>query len=180
MGDIADKKVAILVSNYFEEAELAEPKAALEAAGVTVHIVAPEPGEVQAMENDTDKTNTYPVDRVLNDTTITEYDALVVPGGTVNSDKLRVVPAAQQALKDFMATGRPVAIICHGPWSLISAGLAKDKQLTSFPSLRDDLENAGATWVDKEVVIDGNLITSRNPDDLPAFNTALLTMLSSS
>jgi len=177
MADLHGKKVAIIVNNYFEEAELAQPKAALEQAGAQVDIIAPEGDEVQGMKHDTDKSKTFKVDHHFDEVNLSDYDAMVIPGGTVNADKLRTVPEALTAIKTFMASNKPLAVICHGPWTLISAGIARGKRLTSFFTLKDDMRNAGADWVDEEVVIDGNLITSRNPDDLPAFNNALISML---
>jgi protease I len=177
MTRLDGKKVAIIVDNYFEEAELAEPMRALQDAGATVDIIAPEAGTVQAMQHDTDKAQIFTVDHTFADADFDDYDAMVVPGGTVNADKLRTVPAALDAIKTFITTGRPLAVICHGPWTLVSAGIARGRRLTSFFSLQDDLRNAGADWADEAVVIDDNLITSRNPDDLPAFNDALLTMM---
>lgn len=177
MTNLDGKKVAIIVDNYFEQAELEEPKKALESAGVQVHIIASDEGEVQGVNGDINKGDTFFVTKTFNEAVVNEYDALVVPGGTINADNLRVNVAAQTWLKSFLSDNKPVAIICHGPWLLISSGVASGRTLTSYHTLKDDLINAGAHWVDKEVVVDENLITSRNPDDLPAFNNALLTMI---
>lgn len=177
MADLSGKHVAIIVDNYFEEDELAKPKEALEDAGALVDIIAPEPGTVQGMKHDVETAHQYHVDYTFDDVDLDDYDALVVPGGAVNADHLRTIPEALEAIKEFMESGRPLAVICHAPWALISAGIAKGKKLTSFFTLKDDLKNAGAEWVDQEVVVDDNLITSRNPDDLPAFNNALIEMM---
>jgi len=179
MADLEGKHVAIIVDNYFEEAELAEPKKSLEAAGATVDIIAPKKGMVQAMNNDVEMADTFPVNHTFDDVDLDHYDAMVVPGGTVNADHLRTNNQALDAIREFLDSGRPLAVICHAPWALISSGLAKGRKLTSFFTLQDDLRNAGADWVDQEVVIDDNLITSRNPDDLPAFNNALISMMTS-
>lgn len=175
-SQLAGKKVAILVHNYFEQSELEQPKKALEEAGATTHIISSE-DEVQGMNGDTEPGDTFAVDLKPEDAEAAEYDALVIPGGVVNADKLRVRPEAIGMLRAFMESGKPVAIICHGPWLLVSAGLAKGKQVTSYYTLQDDLRNAGAEWSDQEVVVDGNLITSRNPGDIPAFNKALIAQL---
>jgi deglycase len=177
MANLTGKKVAIIVHNYFEQAELEEPKKALEAAGAAVDIIAPESGEMTGVNGDINKGGTFQVDKTFNEAILDEYDGLVVPGGTINADNLRVDPAAQTWLQTFLGSGKPVAVICHGPWLIISSGLAKGKRLTSYNTLKDDLVNAGAQWVDEEVVVDGNLITSRSPDDLPAFNDALIEAL---
>lgn len=177
MADLSGKHVAIIVDNYIEEAELVEPKEALEAAGATVDIIASKGGNVQTMQNDVEMASTQEVDHTFDEIDLDNYDALVVPGGAINADHLRTVPEAREAITTFLESGRPLAMICHAPWALISAGVASGKRVTSFFTLKDDLKNAGAEWVDQEVVIDDNLITSRNPDDLPAFNNALITML---
>lgn len=179
MADVSSKKVAIIVHNYFEQAELEEPKKALEEEGVTVHIIAPESEEVQAVNGDINKGDTFQVDFTFEEASPDEYDALVVPGGTINADKLRINQDAQTWLKSFIGAGKPTAVICHGPWLIISSNLARGKKLTSYHTLKDDVINAGGNWVDEEVVIDGSLITSRNPDDLPAFNKALIEALES-
>lgn len=176
--DLTGRKVAILVHNYFEQAELEQPLKALQDAGVDVTIVSAS-GEqtLQAMKEDVNMTDTFDANAHVKDVSMDDFDGLVVPGGTVNADHVRTVSEAQQLVKDCMSSGKPLAVICHGPWLLVSAGLASGKRLTSFPSLQDDLKNAGANWVDEEVVVDNNLITSRNPDDLPAFCSALVSAL---
>lgn len=177
MADLSGKHVAIIVDDYIEEAELTKPKQALERAGATVDIIAPKAGKVQTMQNDVEMASEYSVDHTFDEVDLDDYDAMVVPGGAVNADRLRTLPEAREAIKEFMESGRPLAMICHAPWALISAGIAKGRKLTSFFTLKDDLKNAGAEWIDEEVVIDDNLITSRNPDDLPAFNDALISMM---
>lgn len=175
--DVHGKKVAIIVANYFEEAELAEPKKALHDAGAEVTVISSVGDELQSMQGDVNKSSTYQRDQALADADPSEYDAVVVPGGTVNADTLRQDEQAQQFVAALLNSGKPTAVICHGPWLLVSAGLVNGKRLTSFPSLATDIRNAGGEWVDEQVVEDGNLITSRNPNDIPAFNKALLTQL---
>lgn len=177
MADLSGKHIAIIVDDYVEQAELTKPKLALEAAGALVDIIAPKAGKIQAMQHDVDMADEFAVDLTFDQLDLDDYDAMVVPGGAINSDRLRMIPEATDAIREFLDSGRPLAMICHAPWALISAGLAKGRKLTSFFTLKDDLRNAGAEWVDEEVVIDGNLITSRNPDDIPAFNNALITMM---
>lgn len=176
-ADLAGKHIAMIVNNYIEEAELVEPKQALEAAGATVDIIAPKSGTVQTVQGDVELASKQEVDHTFDEVDLDNYDAMVVPGGAINADHLRTVPEAKEAITTFMDSGRPLAMICHAPWALISAGLANGKKVTSFFTLKDDLRNAGAEWVDQEVVVDANLITSRNPDDIPAFNNALIGML---
>ena len=173
---IKDMKIAILVDDLFEQAELAEPRRALKAAGATVHIVSPKGPKVTGMKHH-DKGDSFDVDVPLAEARPDDYDGLVLPGGVVNADVLRTNEAAQQFAQAIDGAGKPVAVICHGAWLLISAGLAAGRTLTSWPSLKDDLRNAGATWVDREVVGDGNWTSSRKPDDLPAFNRELIAAL---
>ena len=162
-------KVAILVDDLFEQAELAEPKRALEAAGATAHIVSPRGLQVTGMHHDT-KGDRFAVDVPLEQARPEDYDGLVLPGGVINADALRMVEPARRFVQAMDQAGKPIAVICHGPWLLVSAGLAAGRTLTSWPSLQDDLRNAGATWVDREVMCDGNWTSSRKPGDLPAFN----------
>jgi len=178
MADLSGKKVAILVDNYFEEDEFTGPLDALKQAGAKVEVIAAEPenGEVQALQH-VDKSRRYQIDKTLEEANIEDYDALVLPGGAINSDQLRMQDKARQWVKQVTEQGKPLAVICHAPWVLASAGLAKGRKLTSFFTIQDDMRDAGADWVDEEVVIDGNLITSRKPDDVPAFNDALISML---
>jgi protease I len=180
MADLTGKKVAVLVDNYFEESEFTEPIKALKEAGATVETIAtgPEDGQVQGLKH-VDKGQTFKIDKTLDEAEIDDYDALVLPGGAINADQLRMKDKARQWVKKASEDGKPLAVICHAPWVLASAGLAKGRKLTSFFTIQDDMRDAGAEWVDEEVVIDGNLITSRNPDDLPAFNHALISMMAS-
>ena len=173
---LEEMNIAILVDDLFEQAELAEPKQALEAAGATVHIVSPKGPQVTGMKH-TDRGDSFAVDVPLAQARPEDYDGLVLPGGVVNADTLRTDAAAQKFAKAFDGAGKPIAVVCHGPWLLISAGLASGRTLTSWPSLQDDLRNAGATWVDREVVSDGNWTSSRKPDDLPAFNREFIAAL---
>jgi protease I len=171
-----DIKIAILVDDLFEQAELAEPKKALEAAGATVHVVSPKGPQVTGMKHH-DKGDRFDVDVPLDKARPGDYDGLVLPGGVVNADTLRTNEAAQKFAQAFDGAGKPIAVVCHSAWLLISAGLASGRTLTSWPSLQDDLRNAGATWVDREVVSDGNWTSSRKPDDLPAFNREFIAAL---
>lgn len=177
MAKLENKTVAIIVDNYFEQIELTSPKEALEGAGVTVHIIATKSGEVQGL-NHIDEGDSFTVDSDIASANPAEYDAVVVPGGVINSDNLRINEDAQTFLKSFESMGKPMAVICHGPWLVVSSNIARGKKMTSYHTLKDDVVNAGGEWVDEEVVVDGNLITSRNPDDLPAFNNALISALS--
>ncbi|MFI1461954.1 type 1 glutamine amidotransferase domain-containing protein [Nocardia carnea] len=168
------KRIAILAADGVERVELEQPRDAVQQAGGHTELLSPETGEIQARNNDLDAAGTFTVDRVVSDAEVDDYDALLLPGGTVNPDKLRIEEAAVSFVRDFVGSGKPVGVICHGPWTLVEAGVAKGRTLTSYPSLRTDLRNAGADVVDEEVVIDGNLISSRSPDDLPAFCQAVV------
>jgi protease I len=176
MADLSQKKVAILVDDYFEQAEFTEPKAALEDAGVTVEVVSPTDGELHGL-NHVDKGDTFQRDIALDGADPDDYDALVLPGGAINADALRMNEDARSWIRQYMQQDKPIAAICHAPWLLVSAGCVKGVRLTSFETIQDDIRNAGGEWVDEEVVVDGNLITSRKPDDIPAFNHALLQKL---
>ena len=168
------KTVAFLVAaEGIEQVELTEPWKAVEQAGGTPKLLSPEPGKVQAF-NHLDRADTFSVDVPVSEARPEEYDALVLPGGVANPDALRTDKAAMGFVKAFVESGKTVAAICHAPWSLAEAGVLQGRTLTSWPSLQTDLRNAGATWVDEEVVVDGNLVTSRNPHDLPAFNAKLV------
>jgi protease I len=173
MPDLNNFRVAMLATDGFEESELTAPKQALEDAGARVDVVAPKAGAIQAFKHH-DKSITVPVDRTLDEARPEEYDALMLPGGALNADALRVEPKAKRFLRAMWEAGRPFAVICHAPWELVSAGLAEGRRLTSYHTIQDDLKNAGADWVDEEVVVDGQLVTSRQPDDLPAFNREML------
>jgi protease I len=169
-------RVAILVSDLFEQAELAEPQRALEEAGAQTTIIAPKGPAVHGMHHEK-MGDSFAVDLLLHDAQASDFDALVLPGGTMNADALRMVESAQRFVQEFNAAGKPIAVICHGPWLLVSAGLVEGRTLTSWPSLQDDIRNAGGNWVDREVVVDANWISSRKPDDLPAFNRELIDAL---
>jgi protease I len=177
MAQLSNIRVAVIATDGFEEAELTEPVKALKEAGATVDVVSPKQAEIQAFRHH-DKSITVPVDRSLQEVNPNEYDAVVLPGGALNADTIRVEPALKSFLTNFSQAGKPMAVICHAPWELVSAGLASGRTMTSYHTIQDDLQNAGATWVDREVVVDGNLITSRQPDDLPAFNREMLNLFS--
>jgi len=169
-------RVAILVSDLFEQAELAEPQRALEDAGAQTAIVAPKGPTVHGMHHEK-MGDSFAVDVLLHDAQAADFDALVLPGGTLNADALRMVESAQRFVQAFDEASKPIAVICHGPWLLVSAGLVEGRTLTSWPSLQDDIRNAGGNWVDREVVVDANWISSRKPADLPAFNRELVDAL---
>lgn len=177
-GKLKGKKVAILATDGFEQSELKEPKKALEDEGAQVDIISIKNGKIKGWEH-TDWGDEIKVDKVIEEANSDQYQMLVLPGGVMNPDKLRLENKAIDFIKTFVDSGRPIAAICHGPWTIIDAKGVKGKTMTSWPSLKNDLMNAGAEWVDKEVVRDGNLITSRKPADLKAFNREIITMLSS-
>ena len=166
-------KIAFLIHNYFEQVELTGPREILEDHGHTTVLIAAEDQTVQGMESDVNKKDQFQADLLLKDAKHTDYDALVLPGGTVNADKLRINPMAQKLVKDFLNADRLVAAICHAPWLLISSGVVAGKDITAYESLKDDLANAGANYQDEPVVRDGDIITSRKPDDIPAFAQAI-------
>jgi len=170
-------KVAILVTDGFEQAELLEPRWALKEAGAETRVVSPKEGHVMGW-NLTKWGDTVPVDMSLDRAREDDFDALLLPGGVMNPDKLRMVPAAVAFVKSFFDAGKPVAAICHGPWTIIEAGRARGRRMTSWPSLKTDLRNAGADWFDQEVLADGNLVTSRKPADIPAFNSKMIEVFS--
>ncbi|WP_322101646.1 type 1 glutamine amidotransferase domain-containing protein [Paraburkholderia sp. J41] len=171
-------KVAILAVDGFEEAELTEPQRALVEAGAKVEVISQKGGEIQGF-NHVDKGSKVKVDRTFSDASPDEYDAVVLPGGVVNGDAIRVIPEAQAFVRAANDAQKTIAVICHGGWLPVSAGIVKGHTMTSWPTLQDDIRNAGGQWVDKEMVHDGNFITSRKPDDLPAFNAELISTLSS-
>jgi protease I len=173
MATLTGKTVALLVAQGFEQIELAEPKAALERAGATARIVSPARDEVEGW-NHFVPGDRFKVDVPLAEADAQAFDALVLPGGVANPDQLRMLPQAVQFVRSFFDADKPVAVICHGPWTLIDAGVVRGRTLTSWPSLKTDLVNAGANWVDKEVVVDRGLISSRKPADLPAFNREMI------
>lgn len=166
---LTGRTVAILATDGVERVELEKPRQALEEAGARTVVVSISGGEIQARDHDLEDAGTFAVDALVDSVSVDDYDALLLPGGTVNPDKLRTEPAAVQFVRSFVRSGRPVASICHGPWSFVEADVARGRRMTSWPSLRTDLRNAGAEVVDEEVVTDGNITTSRSPDDLPAF-----------
>jgi protease I len=168
-SELEGRRVAILAADGVEEVELLEPRRAVEAAGAQVTLLSLEAGEIQAMNGDIDKAGTHPADRAVADASPDDFDALLLPGGTINPDKLRADPQAVAFVRDMVLAGKPVGAICHGPWTLVEADVVRGRTLTSYPSIRTDLRNAGAEVVDEEVVVDKGLVTSRNPDDLPAF-----------
>lgn len=170
------KRVALLVTDGFEQVEMTEPKKALEQAGARAEVLSAKEGKVQGWHHDKPG-DSFTVDGTFDKAQVEEYDALVLPGGVMNSDTIRTNDAALTLVQAMEKSGKPIAVICHGAWLLVSAGLVEGKTITSWPSLKDDIRNAGGDWQDKEVVRDGNLISSRKPDDLPAFNKALLESL---
>jgi protease I len=167
------KRVAILATNGFEQSELEEPKKALEAAGARADVVSLHQGQIRGWKH-TDWGSSVAVDATVDSVSPDQYDGLVLPGGVINPDKLRMDEKAVGFVRDFVKSGKPIAAICHGPWTLINAGGVSGRKLTSWPSLQADLTNAGAHWVDQQVVVDQGLVTSRTPDDLPAFNRKLI------
>jgi protease I len=171
--DLKGLNVAILVADGFEQVELTEPRKALDDAGANTRIVSPAEGEVQGW-NHFDHADKFPVDVPLAEARAVDFDALLLPGGVANPDQLRMKPEAVQFIKHFFDTGKPVAVICHGPWTLIEADVVRGRKITSWPSLRTDLINAGADWVDEQVVTDMGLVSSRKPDDIPAFNKKMI------
>jgi protease I len=173
MENLQGKKVAILVTDGFEQVELTEPRKALDQAGAKTEVVSPAAGQVKGWSH-TEWGDKLPVDAPLQQAKPENYDALLLPGGVMNPDHLRMNPEAVRFVKHFADAGKPIAAICHGPWTLIEAGAVKGKKMTSWPSLQTDLKNAGAHWVDQQVVHDGNLVTSRKPDDIPAFNEEMV------
>jgi len=179
MPDLSGKTIAFLVApEGIEQVELTEPWSAVEEAGGTPRLLSTSSGKVQAF-NHLDKADTFGVDQVVADADPAAYDGLMLPGGVANPDALRMDADAVAFVRDYVAAGRPVAAICHAPWTLVEADVVRDKRVTSWPSLQTDLRNAGADWVDEEVVVDGKLVTSRNPDDLPAFNEAMVELFAS-
>ena len=167
--DLTDLKIAILAADGVEQVELTEPRKAVEDAGATTELLSIAEGQIQGMEGDINKADTFEVDKLVGDANVDDYAGLIVPGGVANPDNLRADADAVKFVQDFFATGKPVGTICHGPWILVEADVARGRTVTSYPSIRTDLRNAGAEVVDEEVVCDQGLVTSRNPDDLPAF-----------
>jgi protease I len=173
-NELQGKKIAVLAADGVERVEVEQPRAALRQAGAQVELLSLKTGEIQARNHDLEPAGTVAVDRTVSQASVDEFDGLLLPGGTVNPDKLRMDNAAVLFVRNFVNSGKPVAAICHGPWTLVEAGVAVGRTLTSYPSIRTDLRNAGAHVVDEEVVVDGNLISSRSPSDLPAFCSTIV------
>jgi protease I len=171
--NLEGKRIAILATDGFEQAELIAPRKALVAEGAETVVIAPKSGEIQGFTHH-DKADKLRVDQTLEQAKPETFDGLLLPGGALNPDALRMDPKAVAFVRSFAAAGKPIAAICHGPWTLVEADVVRDRTLTSWPSLKTDLRNAGAQWVDQEVVQDGNLVTSRKPDDIPAFTAAAI------
>jgi protease I len=171
--DLSGKKIAIVATDGFEQSELTEPRRALDEAGATTHVIAPRSGKIRGWLH-TKWGDEVSVDRTLDEADAADYDALVLPGGQMNPDKLRLEPKAVEFVRAFFEAGKPVGAICHGPWLLVEADVVRGRTVTSWPSIRTDLKNAGANWVDREVVVDNGLVTSRKPDDIRAFNAKII------
>ena len=172
--DLTGKKIAILAADGVEQVELETPRDAVTQAGATTELLSLQAGEIQAVEGDINPTEKIAVDKAVADASAEDYDGLILPGGTANPDNLRQDPGAIAFVQAFFKTGKPVGVICHGPWTLVEADLVRGRTLTSFPSIQTDIRNAGGTWVDEEVHVDQGLVSSRNPDDLPAFCAKLV------
>jgi protease I len=168
MGKLEGKKVAILAADGVEQVELTEPRKAVENEGADVTLLSVEAGEFQGF-NHLDKADTFTADRAVKDVSPEDFDGLLLPGGVANPDFLRTDDDAVRFVRDFFASGKPIGVICHGPWTLVEAGVLRGRRITSWPSLKTDIRNAGGDWVDEEVVVDDGLVSSRKPDDLPAF-----------
>jgi protease I len=173
MSDLKGRRVAIIVTDGFEQIEMTSPREALDNAGAKTVLVSPKDDKVQGFKHH-DKADSFNVDLPLSKANAAEFDAVVLPGGVINGDALRVEKRAQQFVQEMDRSGKPIAVICHGGWLLISAGVVKGRRITTWPTLQDDMRNAGAQWEDREVIADRNLVSSRKPDDLPAFNREML------
>ena len=173
MADLNGKRIAILATDMFEQVELVRPRKALEDAGAETELVSLEEGEIQGF-NHYDKADTFPVDKLVADVSADDYDALLLPGGVGNPDTLRTDEDAVGFVRSFVDAGKPVAAICHAPWMLVEADVVRGRKVTSFWSIKTDVRNAGGNWVDEEVVLDGGVVTSRSPDDIPAFNKRVI------
>ena len=172
-NELKGKRVAIVATDMVEQVELLEPRKALDEAGAQTELISLEPGEIQGF-NHYDKGDKIPVDRTIEEASADEYDALLIPGGVGNPDTLRMDENVVSFVRDFFEQGKPVAAICHGPWLLVEAGVVRDRTLTSWPSIQTDIRNAGGNWVDEDVHVDQGLVTSRKPDDIPAFNQKMI------
>jgi protease I len=167
--ELQGKTIAIIATDGVEQVELTEPRKAVENAGASTVLLSPDTDDIQAMNSDINPADTFSVDKAIGEVSPDQYDGLILPGGTVNADRLRLEKKVVSFVREFFQSGKPAGVICHGPWALVEADLVRDRTLTSFPSLQTDIRNAGGNWVDEEVVVDQGLVTSRNPDDLPAF-----------
>jgi protease I len=172
--------VAILLGDNFEQVEMTEPRKALEGAGARTTLISPVPGQIHGVAHDRDLRDTFPVELPLEKANPDDFDALLLPGGALNADSTRTLPSVQKFVRKIAQAGKPMAVICHAPWILVSSGLVKGRTLTSYPTLQDDIRNAGGTWLDIEVVRDGNLVTSRQPGDIRAFNAEVLSLFAES
>src|SRR6267142_7092066 len=173
-NELEGKRIAFLATDMVEQSELEEPWKAVEKAGGTPELISLKDGEIQAVQHDVEKGKKFKVDRTVEEVQASDYDALVQPGGVGNPDRLRMDENAVHFVRDFFEQGKPVAAICHGPWMLVEADVLKGRTITSFPSIKTDIRNAGGNWVDEEVHVENGLVTSRKPDDLPAFNKKLV------
>jgi len=173
MATLDGMKVAILVTDNFEQVEMTQPREALQAAGAQITLLSDKRGMVQGVHHDR-KGEQFPVDATFDEVNPQDFDAALLPGGVWNADQIRMIPGAQRIVKSIEGSGKPVAVICHGPWLLVSAGLVQGRTLTGWPTLQDDIRNAGGTWVDKEAVVDRNWVSSRKPADIPAFNLRMI------
>jgi protease I len=178
MTQLENKKIAFLATDMVEQVELTEPWKAVEEAGGQPELVSLEEGEIQGFDH-YDRADTFAVDRTVDDVSVDEYDGLVLPGGVGNPDTLRTNEEAVAFVREFVESGKPVGVICHGPWTLVEADVLRGRTITSWPSVQTDIRNAGGTWVDEEVVTDGNITSSRNPDDLPAFCSTIVEQFAS-
>lgn len=173
MATLQGMNIAILATDNFEQVELTEPRAALERAGAKTTLLSEKRGMVQGVHHDR-RGEQFPVDGTFDEADPQDFDGVLLPGGVWNADQLRIITAAQRFVKSIEGAGKPIAVICHGPWLLVSSRLVQDRTLTSWPTLQDDIRNAGGKWVDKEVIVDGNWVSSRKPDDIPAFNLKMI------
>jgi len=177
MPDLSNIRVAVIATDGFEESELIEPRNALQEAGARADVISPKAGQIQAFRHH-DKSIKVDVDRTLDEARPDEYDAVLLPGGALNADAIRVDPKVKNFLKTVNDAGKPMAAICHAPWELVSAGIARGRKMTSYHTIQDDIRNAGAEWVDQEVVVDRDLVTSRKPSDIPASNREMIKLFS--